>query len=134
MFLSVTCTEDVAFIRRSDIRRVPDAKWFGTGAVRSLFEACRAWPKGVAPPVHRSPRPIAVPTLLLSGTIDPVTPPSYAERVASTLSNARTVLMRGEAHGPFPECGIAMMTDLIVSGALPPSSPLVSPTSSDPLS
>lgn len=123
MFLSVTCAEDVRFIRRSDLRGVPGTNLFGTGAVRSLFEACRAWPKGIAEPLQRLPPRDTVPTLLLSGSTDPVTPPSYAERVASTLSNVRSVVMKGEAHGPFSECGISMMTDFIASGSLPQADP-----------
>lgn len=124
MFLSVTCAEDVRFIRRVDLVRAGRASGrFGAGAARSLFEACRAWPLGVRPTLlPGTPLPDA-PTLLLSGAADPVTPPAYAAGVARTLRNARTVVMSGEAHGPFSDCGIAMMTELVVSGNLPRADP-----------
>jgi pimeloyl-ACP methyl ester carboxylesterase len=40
------------------------------------------------------------PVLLLSGELDPVTPPEYAERViAGGLSNARHLVAPGQGHG-----------------------------------
>jgi pimeloyl-ACP methyl ester carboxylesterase len=39
-----------------------------------------------------------VPTLLLSGGLDPVTPPAGAAAVAATLSNGRQVVVRGSGH------------------------------------
>jgi pimeloyl-ACP methyl ester carboxylesterase len=37
--------------------------------------------------------------LLLSGGNDPVTPPAYASKVASSLPNARHLILRDEGHG-----------------------------------
>jgi pimeloyl-ACP methyl ester carboxylesterase len=39
-----------------------------------------------------------VPALLISGEVDPVTPPHMAEEVARTLSNARHVVLPGHGH------------------------------------
>jgi hypothetical protein len=40
-----------------------------------------------------------VPTLLLSGDADPVTPPGDAERAALGLRNHRNLVLEGEGHG-----------------------------------
>ncbi|MFR0656691.1 alpha/beta hydrolase, partial [Pantoea sp. SIMBA_079] len=40
-----------------------------------------------------------VPALLLSGELDPVTPPAYAERVLATLPNGRHLVLQGQGHG-----------------------------------
>jgi pimeloyl-ACP methyl ester carboxylesterase len=40
-----------------------------------------------------------VPSLLLSGNLDPVTPPSWAEQVAEGLSRSRHVIVPGAGHG-----------------------------------
>lgn len=47
------------------------------------------------------PQPIRldVPVLLISGELDPITPPAYGERVAATLPNARHVVFPGMGHG-----------------------------------
>jgi pimeloyl-ACP methyl ester carboxylesterase len=39
-----------------------------------------------------------VPALLLSGELDPVTPPAYAARAARSLPNARALVLRGQGH------------------------------------
>jgi hypothetical protein len=40
-----------------------------------------------------------IPTLLLSGEADPVTPPVDAERAASGLVRHRHLILKGEGHG-----------------------------------
>jgi pimeloyl-ACP methyl ester carboxylesterase len=40
-----------------------------------------------------------IPTLLLSGEADPVTPPSDAERAAQGLTHHRHLVLEGEGHG-----------------------------------
>jgi len=40
-----------------------------------------------------------IPTLLLSGEADPVTPPGDAERAASNLTRHRHLILKGEGHG-----------------------------------
>ena len=40
-----------------------------------------------------------IPTLLLSGEADPVTPPADAERAARGLTHHRHLVLSGEGHG-----------------------------------
>jgi pimeloyl-ACP methyl ester carboxylesterase len=40
-----------------------------------------------------------IPTLLLSGEADPVTPPAGAERAARSLARHRHLIVNGEGHG-----------------------------------
>jgi pimeloyl-ACP methyl ester carboxylesterase len=40
-----------------------------------------------------------IPTLLLSGEADPVTPPADAERAALRLARHRHLILSGEGHG-----------------------------------
>ncbi len=51
-----------------------------------------------------------MPVLLLSGELDPVTPPRYAERVLQTLPNGRHLVLRGQAHGTL---GLGCMPRLL---------------------
>jgi len=46
---------------------------------------------------------IAVPTLVIAGEHDLVTPPALGRRVAEAIPGARFELMEGEAHQPFQE-------------------------------
>ena len=43
-----------------------------------------------------------VPVLLLSGGLDPVTPPAYGAEVAKTLSHSRHIVALGYGHNVSP--------------------------------
>jgi pimeloyl-ACP methyl ester carboxylesterase len=95
---SVVCSEDVPFFPAIDRQRL-DATYQGTEQLDALQEICKIWPKGpVAPDLH-DPLKSDVPTLLLSGEADPVTPPVNAERLARGLAHHRLLVLPGEGHG-----------------------------------
>ncbi|MGD8417520.1 MAG: alpha/beta hydrolase, partial [Pseudomonadales bacterium] len=47
----------------------------------------------------RTPLTGDVPTLVLSGEEDPITPPAYGERVAASLERSRALVAPGQGHG-----------------------------------
>ena len=58
-----------------------------------------------------------VPVLLLSGGLDPVTPPAYAEEVAKTLRNHRHVVAAGYGHIVSPHaCGPRLVAAFVDGG------------------
>jgi hypothetical protein len=62
--------------------------------------ACAHWPRGDVPAAFYTIPPATVPVLLLSGGLDPVTPPRHAERVARALgAQARSVVVPNNGHG-----------------------------------
>jgi pimeloyl-ACP methyl ester carboxylesterase len=81
MELSVMCSEDYPFLD-------PEADGSGTLLGRIFLQAiraqCEVWPRGEVPDGFHDPVAAAVPTLLMSGERDPVTPPHYATRAAQT--------------------------------------------------
>lgn len=97
MFLSVVCAEDVPFIE-AEASGVSDT-FLSDAVVKQLREACGSWPRGIVPEGYRAPIRSDVPVLLLSGELDPVTPPRWAEHVAGNLTDARTVVVPGTGHG-----------------------------------
>ncbi|MCG3189010.1 MAG: hypothetical protein LKCHEGNO_01253 [Burkholderiaceae bacterium] len=71
----------------------------GRNDARALLATCRDWKirlldKALLQPVHSD-----IPTLLLSGRFDPITPPEMADRVAATLSRAVRFTFAGGTHG-----------------------------------
>jgi pimeloyl-ACP methyl ester carboxylesterase len=64
-----------------------------------LLEICKLWPRGPVDADLHSPLRSDIPTLLLSGEADPVTPPADAERAARGLSHHRHLVLAGEGHG-----------------------------------
>lgn len=97
---SVVCSEDVPFFDTVRIdRRAIAATYQGTEQLDAFTAICKLWPRGpVAADLH-APLHSDVPSLLLSGEADPVTPPAYAERLARGLSRHRHLVLQGEGHG-----------------------------------
>lgn len=95
MGLSVVCAEDVERLREpaqgTDLI-------LGREFVDGLKAQCEVWPRGSRPEDFNAPLKGAVPTLLLSGEFDPVTPPRYAEQVAKNLERARHLVAPGQGH------------------------------------
>jgi pimeloyl-ACP methyl ester carboxylesterase len=97
---SVVCSEDVPFFAAAGAdRAVISRTYLGTEQLDALLEICRLWPRGTVDPDLHAPLRSAIPTLLLSGEADPVTPPADAERAALGLARHRHLILSGEGHG-----------------------------------
>lgn len=115
MHNAVVCTEDVPYYGASAIdRRALAQTYLGTMQLDGLVASCEAWPRGMIDPDFHAPLLSSTPVLLLSGSVDPVTPPEYAERAAATLRNARHLVMSGHGHGQLAiGCMPRVMADFI---------------------
>jgi pimeloyl-ACP methyl ester carboxylesterase len=98
MYLSVTCTESFPLFDYSEAAATSSRTRFGDYRLRRQHEACALWPKGKIPTDFLSlPRTDAA-VLLISGQLDPVTPPEWAAGVARSLPNARHVIIPQMGH------------------------------------
>ncbi|UCE84753.1 MAG: alpha/beta fold hydrolase, partial [Deltaproteobacteria bacterium] len=97
MQFSVACTEDVPFADRAPAAL--EATYLGSHPFDLLREVCAHWPVGVRAADFREPVVSDVPVLLLSGELDPITPPDHAERAARTLRRSRHLVAPGQGHG-----------------------------------
>jgi len=110
---SVTCTEDVPRITASDIERALATARSKTLATQALA-VCDVWPKGEALPDAAKPVQSDVPVLILSGGLDPVTPPANGTEVSKTLSASRHIIARGYGHIVSPHaCGPRLIAAFI---------------------
>jgi hypothetical protein len=66
-----------------------------------LIVLCRLWKIPALGPEVNAPVVSQIPTLLLSGRFDPITPAYFAEAVAKTLSNSYTYTFPNTSHGAF---------------------------------
>lgn len=95
MQLSVMCTEDAAEMAPNEA----DAdSVLGNALVEVSQAQCAVWPTNPRPEGFRDPLAGELPVLLLSGELDPVTPPAYGEEVAATLPNGRHLVLAGQGH------------------------------------
>lgn len=98
MHLSVICSEDVSRITPEDLA-VAARGFFGRALVDDFLKACRLWPRAELPADYDEPVRSTVPVLILSGGIDPATPPRHGDRAAATLPNARHAVAPHLSHG-----------------------------------
>lgn len=63
------------------------------------FSICDAWGAGMADAVENEPVTSDIPTLILAGEYDPITPPSWGQVVQASLSQAYYYEFPGTGHG-----------------------------------
>lgn len=99
LYLSVTCAEDVPFIKQGEAATLNASNPFGNYRVFQQTRACGMWPRGEIPADFFEPVHSNAPVLIFSGNLDPVTPPKYGEDVARYLPNSRHVIIPEAGHG-----------------------------------
>jgi pimeloyl-ACP methyl ester carboxylesterase len=117
MFYAVACTEDAPLISAEDAAERSEGTVFGDRTV-DFVETCAAWPKGDVSPEFREPVVSDVPTLILSGEVDPITPPVHAQSVAESLTNEVHLIFEGMGHGNLSNrCTTNLFRDFIESAS-----------------
>jgi pimeloyl-ACP methyl ester carboxylesterase len=111
LYLSATCTEDVPFVP-ADSESREAATYMAGYRLRQQRAACGEWPRGAAPDWIGKPVQSDVPTLLISGALDPVTPPEIAERVLAGLTRGRHIVVPFGAHSPDGLSGVECINEL----------------------
>ena len=111
MQLSVICAEDAP---RMQARPEDGDLVLGDSLVSVTLNQCGAWPKGPVSKDFHQPLTTNIPTLLLSGEFDPVTPPRYGEQVLASLGKARHLVGKGQGHILLPRgCTPRLAADFV---------------------
>jgi len=95
MHLAVVCAEDVP--RLTPALAASDASPLTRALAARLPAMCAAM--NVPPVPYKEPTRIAAPALLLSGALDPVTPPHRAATAARFMDKAQHVVVANVGHG-----------------------------------
>jgi pimeloyl-ACP methyl ester carboxylesterase len=108
--MSIICAEDLPFY---DNYTLNSNNLFGDFIAQTI-SGCDSWPHVTVDASFKDPVVSDLPVLLLSGELDPVTPPSFAELTMQTLSNSQHLIAKGQGHNVFPlGCMPDIMTDFI---------------------
>jgi pimeloyl-ACP methyl ester carboxylesterase len=95
MQLSVVCAEDADLLSP---RAEDEGTLLGNRLVTLIRSACKFWPHERPPPDFHAPLTSSLPTLVLAGELDPVTPPEYAAEIQRRLTDGRLLIVRGQGH------------------------------------
>jgi pimeloyl-ACP methyl ester carboxylesterase len=120
MYLSITCAEDLPWIKPGEGERLAANTFLGDYRLRQQREACALWPRANVERDYATPVRANVPVLILTGEWDPVTPPANGERVAKHLPDSLHIVVPHGAHGlgglRGGECILDLVTEFIARG------------------
>ena len=97
LYVAVVCAEDYSRLTPQIAAEDARASLLAVGIVKRMEGACKA---ARVPPVPlRAPSRIEAPVLMLSGALDPVTPPRRAEAAGKHMARAQHVVVTHAGHG-----------------------------------
>ena len=127
---SIVCTQDFSGGARERARvanepLLPETRAAREPSIESYFGICNRWPSQGADPKADLPATSDVPTLLLNGQFDPITPPFYGEQAVRNLSRGVNVTLPGGGHSPagltntVRICGLTIMLSFLANPEAP---------------
>ncbi len=119
MHFAVVCSEDAPRWEQENVSQEQLAKtYLGTAFMGAMRAVCEGWPRGPVDPDFGEPLQSSVPTLLLSGGNDPVTPERYATQIVKRLSKGKHFIGAGQGHGQLATGCIPRLTaEFIAAGS-----------------
>jgi pimeloyl-ACP methyl ester carboxylesterase len=124
MFLAVTCGESFALMNYAANAAAARKTQFGDYRLRTQRAACARWPRVRLSPNHlRLPTRTNAAVLFISGEMDPVTPPEWADEAVKAMKQARHVVIPGGGHlqdglTNFESCLDALINPFLDGGDL----------------
>ena len=106
---------------RGDTSRLSSYNEYGA---KSIFAACQVWQAKAAADVENEAVSSAIPTLVLSGQFDPITPPAWGRLAAQDLSGSFFFEFPGIGHGVAlaDECPLGIAVAFLSDPQNPPPS------------
>jgi pimeloyl-ACP methyl ester carboxylesterase len=117
MSLSVICAEDIPGLTEATIGQETKGTYLGDFQLRQYQRACREWAQGAIPVDFHSPIKSSVPALLISGALDPATPPEASAEAAQDLTNSRVVVVKDGTHGTGSPCIDGLISQFVAQGS-----------------
>jgi pimeloyl-ACP methyl ester carboxylesterase len=124
MYLSVECADELPF---EPAQAVPLRGAFAgmaeawAGVAASVKQDCGVWNVPASAPHENEPVRSDIPTLVLAGQFDPITPPAYGRQAAETLTRSTFVEFPGYGHAVL-DYGCPM--DVVLAFLADPSAPV----------
>jgi len=114
MQLSVLCSEDASRVTADEVKHETEGTMFGSHLLGNQLKACDVWPRGHVGHAYYEPVVSDIPALVLSGDLDPVTPPKWGETVVKHLRHGRHITVPGTGHGVIgTPCGISLIEEFL---------------------
>jgi pimeloyl-ACP methyl ester carboxylesterase len=118
MHFAVVCSEDAPRWHQRAVSDSDLAKtYIGETFMQAMRTICEQWPRGPVDENFGKPLQSEIPTLVLSGGNDPVTPAHYGEQIMAGLKNSKHLVLEGQGHGQIGiGCMPRVIADFITAG------------------
>jgi len=111
---NIVCNEDMPKVTEAMFKADAQNKFNGNVSHLAWQEACPLWPQYRPNEDFYRPVTVNIPTLIISGDLDPVTPPSNGEHTAKTLPNSKHIVMKNSGHTPgVSGCAIGVINEFL---------------------
>ncbi|WP_206483467.1 alpha/beta fold hydrolase [Thalassotalea sp. G2M2-11] len=112
--MNIVCNEDIPKV--TDAMMAADANNAFNGSIshKAWTTACPVWPKYSPSDDFYQPVTADIPTLIISGELDPVTPPSNGDFADKSLPNSKHIVMKNSSHTPgVSACAINVINEFL---------------------
>lgn len=117
MYYSTMCAEDADFtLDQYDLSGLPEQLVkVEENSAEQMLDTCKLWDVKPLGAEVDDPVVSAIPTLLLTGEFDPITPPDYAREAAQGLKNSFLFVFGAGGHGEVGsfDCADQMLLDFL---------------------
>jgi len=118
MHASVVCSEDIHRLS-ADLSAELAQSYIGETMFSELSQVCSVWPSDKVDERFSAPVSSNIPTLLLSGELDPATPPDWAKLAMTGMENAKHLIAPYAAHGvAMQSCANRIVAQLIEESSI----------------
>ena len=118
MHASVVCGEDIHRISEQ-MRKDAKNSYISAMMLDGLEKTCQAWPMKAVDDSFSEPISSDIPTLLLSGELDPATPPNWGALAQEKLTKSKHFIAPYATHGvAHQSCGNDLVAQLVDSGSV----------------
>lgn len=117
--LTIMCSEERPRMEDSRIERETASGFLGRSFLDTYDTACGVWPRAPLPAIYFEDVESQAPALILSGEVDPITPPRWGESMAEALPNSVHFVATDTGHGVAPRgCAPELMNQFIDRGTI----------------
>ncbi|MGX9462760.1 alpha/beta hydrolase [Shewanella sp. A14] len=118
MHASVVCGEDIHRIT-DQMRKDAKESYISGNMLEGLEKTCQAWPMPKVDDNFSEPIHSDIPTLLLSGELDPATPPNWGALAQEKLTKSKHFIAPYATHGVAGQsCGNDLVAQLVDQGSV----------------
>lgn len=114
LHFNIVCNEDIPKITTTMKQQDAQNTFAQDMSLRTVEKVCSVWPTYQPSKEFYQTVSADIPTLILSGNLDPVTPPSNGDKALASLPNSHHIISKNNAHiVASTQCGVSIVNEFL---------------------